>query len=679
MKISDVKEKLNLKKLKNFNIKNIKERLSVIKKKKQDEKNDNNILKNLKRFFIFILPDGIIIEKIYLIILFISFIALMYDGGASVNEVKVLIISVTVGGVFILRSLRGKVYFPKNVIMIFGAFIFITILSTVFSTSIYPSILRFIELFWFGIIIILGYDLLKSGKNRTWLMNSLLFALSIILTISIIFYIKDKTSLIFPLNFPVYLGVLILSLLPYSFISLLENKGYSKIVYFLFTLIFVSSIVLTFSRPIWVFGALEMILILILYYKKIIKNSYFYISIASLLVIASAIGILLFFKGSSASIPLNDPYIDRNLPIQYHLDILSIGYNIFKDHALIGIGPDTYNKVSLFYLNNPWKVSTYVYNDVFEFFITEGLIGGILFISLIGYILYRVLNKTEIKKQIKDLDKENISFILGILLIVIFSLYYPLFHVPVLVFILFLYSGAILRKLDKDNARYFTFGMLSEGVINGLVAILILISVYFVFTENKFQSIKTDYNNGLINISNVADYQKKVEDIVSMNPMKTDYSSFLSSLYIDEAQTTPSFINKAIDNTNKSLKYNKQDSALLFEQAVDVYYKDTTHTDTAVKMDKDLLNKVKYGNPLYYLLVIKVDQDSNNNEQLLADMKTVIDRYPLNKDFDMYNSMFSGLGYNAVLYQVYFQYGLMTKNNTYLQEAGKLNPTPAGQ
>src|SRR5579872_2332456 len=63
-----------------------------------------------KKTLLSMLPYGKPIEKLYLLVLVVSFGVFLFKEGSIVTEDKIIVFAVALGGLFVLRSMRKKIY-----------------------------------------------------------------------------------------------------------------------------------------------------------------------------------------------------------------------------------------------------------------------------------------------------------------------------------------------------------------------------------------------------------------------------------------------------------------------------------------------------------------------------------------------------------------------------------------
>ncbi len=629
---------------------------------------------DIKRTLKNLLPYGKFIEKVYLSILVLVFVILIAKTGnipPVSYEGKVLIMAVGIGGLFILRSLRNKVYFPKTYTVLISLFLVFSIITTIFSVNVYNSMLRLMELFAALLLGVLAYDIVYGKYSRRWLLNTLTTVVVISLLYGIVRYVfpidaTSRTSLIYPLGFPVYMGGMILAFLPYTLSSTLKTRGMRRNLFLIASLILLLSLWLTFSQIIYVIGLIEIAVFLYINLftgRRPLRKDRFYIPLLGVVVVAVILGFVMHFP-TSGTIPYTPSSIsDRTISPAFRVDLYQQAWHSFATSPLVGTGLGNFKITSVYYLSNPWHLSYYLYNDIFEMFVSEGFIGGFLFVAIFGYILYEIFRKENRIKIFMKQNPETFELTIGILALIVLALFYPILNVETLLFTLFLFVGMLLKDLRIDNFKRFYFGNLSLGAFNGLSVFLVLLTLYFFIINNWYVGVRDAYSS--TSNSQLSTIQQPVEKIVQFNPLDTEYSAVLSQIYISANQ-----YDKAMNMDKQALKYNSKSPYLIYTQALLNYLKGNS-AEAKTQVDA-LIKNAPYADPSFYLLLLQIDQ--NNTPLFTSELKTVAKRFAITDDYYRYQNMFTDLGYADSLSKIYVELALVTKDNSYFSTAQKINP-----
>lgn len=614
-----------------------------------------------------LLPYGKTIEKVYLFVFLVAFIVLIFKAGGSVaTEEIVAILAVGAGGLFILRSLRRKIYFPKVYTSLLCVFLFIALLATIFSVNIYNSLLVLIELFAVGMFSILAYDVIYGKYSRRWILNAFTLVVTIVMLYGIRQYIIDKTALIYPLYLPAYMGTLALAFLPYSLSSAIKTKGFKKYFFMVCTGILGLSLILTFSKVVYVVGLMEIgvfTYVNLFMGRKVLRKDKFYIPLLVLAVIVALVSILLHYKTSSTIPFINTSISDRDVPLSLHLDLYKQAWGSFLSYPIIGSGFGNFKEVSLYHQTGAWNIMYSMYNDLLQPFISAGILGGIAFLSLIGYMLYLMVNKVNFIKIVKKQSPETLELSLGIVAILLMSLYFPVLEVAPILFVLFVFFGILLKALNVDNVKRYYLGNLSIGMINGLALFTIFISAYFYYFNYQYQNIQNS-----LSTATPAEVEKQLTPLVKFVPIDTEYSSLLSQVYLSQNE-----VSQASSMVNEALKYDRDSVYLRYSQALIDYF--NSNTKGASKVVNKLVSEAPYADPSFYLLVLQLDQQAGNNTVFTKELNAVAKKFPINATYYLYQPIFTDLGYSSSLAKVYLELAILTKNNADITIAGELDPS----
>lgn len=172
---------------------------------------------------------------------------------------------------------------------------------------------------------------------------------------------------------------------------------------------------LTFSRSGWLAMLLEMVMLVLFYYRHNMKRVLKYA--AAVLVIASPLVLALFFLFSQESFQSSN---------ENRLILNDVAYEMFADRPLIGQGPGTFKSV---------LESTPLYIQLFgepidaHGFIQKvgselGLLGLLCFLGLIGWMLYRVYQQL----RARNTSNEWSIVLMSVFLMAVGSVFFQLFQ-----------------------------------------------------------------------------------------------------------------------------------------------------------------------------------------------------------------------------------------------------------
>jgi hypothetical protein len=623
----------------------------------------------LKERIVTFLPYGKVIEKLYVAVFLAAFIVLLFKSSGTLNtEDKAMILVVAAGGLFILRSLRSKFVFPRRYTFILSLFLLFAILSTVFSVDIYDSFLRLAELFSVAVLSLLAYDIFQGKFNRRWILNAFTLILCVVVLVSIGMYVHDRTTLTFPLGLNSFMGGIILALLPFSLSSCLKTRKIKRFFFYIATAILLLGAALTFAIPIYIVGGIEIIAFVYINTftgRKSLRTDRFYVPFLIVVVVVAFLT-LGFHSQTSGQIPFDANNLEaRSISVGLHLDLLHQGVSTFEHYFLVGSGLNSFSITSAYYQTGAWKLSHYMYNDILQMFPDAGIFGGLLFLALLGYVVYEMFNSQNLKDIFVKQSSETLEVSMGILAILVLSLYYPLLNVPVTLFILFVFIGMFLRDVKVDGNKKIYFGNLSVGIVNGLSIFFILLCGYFLyFAVVQYNAVKND-----LSLNKISAAQAPLETLVKFVPFDTQYSLLLSQVYLNQ-----NLVNKALTMNTLATRYNGTSIYVIYSKALVDYYKGDTKQSGQVIAS--LIAKAPYADPSLYLLSLQLNE--KNTPVFKKELGDIVKRFPVNTAYNNYAQQFTALGYSDALAKVYIEYGLVTNNNAYFKTAQKLSPSEFG-
>ncbi len=209
-------------------------------------------------------------------------------------------------------------------------------------------------------------------------------------------------------------------------------------------------------------------------YKKVIA-----LSLMVLLTAGGIYGIYIFKKDSADG----------------RLLIWTVSANIIKDYPLFGVGFDRFkahymNYQAAYFQDQPESKYAmvadnvqYAFNEVLQFFVENGLLGGLLAMAVFAYVMSHV-NFRQITYSI---------IIIGLLSVISFSLFsYPSHILPLMVILIILMS--LTSEVTGNNYLTGNFSNMKMGIqVRSFCSIIILFGIsYSVISINKLSLI---YNN----------------------------------------------------------------------------------------------------------------------------------------------------------------------------------------
>jgi tetratricopeptide (TPR) repeat protein len=209
-------------------------------------------------------------------------------------------------------------------------------------------------------------------------------------------------------------------------------------------------------------------------YKKVIA-----VSLMVLLIAVSLYGIYLFKKDSADG----------------RLLIWTVSANIIKDYPLFGVGFDRFkahymNYQAAYFQDQPESKYAmvadnvqYAFNEVFQFFVENGLLSGLIALAVFIYVVFHVNFR----------QATFVVILVALLSIITFSLFsYPTYILPMMLILIMLLSFTS-EKLDNNYLTYHSsnkdFGMLTISFLS----LVILFGIGFSFIS--IYKLSNNYRN----------------------------------------------------------------------------------------------------------------------------------------------------------------------------------------
>jgi len=287
-----------------------------------------------------------------------------------------------------------------------------------------------------------------------------------------------------------HLGSMIILLMPLVWYFLQEkykDKNFSLI--FSFILLFLLlNLIIGFGRVVILLGLVQTIILGVINYKILFnRNKYF--KLLLLLIIFLLFGSLLLKNSFSFASYFNKEYlcpwsefenklckdIAEDLRVSYWLTAL----RSIKEHTLVGYGPGSFPLLNEKYMLRPDANTGFAHNGFLQVFAESGIIGGISFISLMGYLLIKVISQVIKYKKIFKIKLNRGFFILtGIISIYLNILFdFDWSFVGVFCSTLLLFTLLLRDKEDWQVSDFFNIRLFKVALLLLSLAVILLSSI----------------------------------------------------------------------------------------------------------------------------------------------------------------------------------------------------------
>ena len=613
-----------------------------------------------KNFIRSLIPPGKVFEKFYILIIVAGFTAFLFKPGAFIDESKLLLFIGALGGLFLLRMIRGKLSIPQGFVLGYGVFLLICLITAFTGIYVYNSINYLLIAFAAGLATILGFDVVYGRLTRRWILNVFTFVLTLAFSYSLYLYAFSsqtatgsvaQTSIVFPLAIPIYNALLILAVFPFVLSSYIRSSSVKKFFYLFSIIIFSLSIYFTFSKAAYIGFGLEIFSVLVFYIKNHRRNL---LDINNLFPLVLSVILMIFLCvhwtfASSGTVPFNaNAFADRNLTLPLRSEIYRQAWNTFKSHPILGIGLGNFRFYSLYLQSKPWMLSYYTYDILLNILDSTGIVGLIVFVGFLIYIIRLLFTHAIFTTITSNKYSDGFEILVGFLVLLAASLLYPVESLIPVLFLLFFFMGILLRiykaKKIKYNYKNYSTALTSFTILGVIVALyFFVINFEFVQTESQLQS-----NSSAATISSK---ENTLLSLQKYNPFDADYAVVVAQIYLSK-QTKQGY-NDGLAVLNNTQKFDRLDPDLFYLKNISLYYlgeKNQVIADTT-----SLLKKSPYINPQMYILPAQIYKDEGNTKRFTSYLKLVTTKFPINNDFKRYQELFTDLGYANTLYQVQLQ------------------------
>lgn len=583
-----------------------------------------------------LIPPGILVEKAYSILLLLYFFIIFNKSGLFSLE-AILTIGITITtGMFLMMILRRYILIPKAFIFILSIFFLINIISTLFSINLYSSIVRLLELANILVLFLMIYSIMDSQVKIKWMVNGLTFLAFITGFYSLYTFLKypnhiyglsHSSVILDPFFWNTIASIFFFTFALLSLYLLLESKS-PRLKTILSTQTIVLSVALILTKDKWMFSValIPIILLVVLQYKKLRSNAYW----ISGIVIVSLFSALLINHIAFVHIPKTPLYtntvLSENKGLSQRLSIYGDSLSILKNNFLLGTGPSTFSVAYMNYQTSAWNFTSDGFSEILQNFSELGILGGSVFLFLLGYIYYLSY------KYKKFLKKDLFASILitSITGIIVYSLISNALRSYDIFIILFTLIAFYIRNISLKDKKFKNYLIPDKTtILQFVLPILIFIAVIFIYSNDVLYEKVNNYVAGNQPTQGYNYIQKQGnQPTIFSNTYKV-----YASIYALDAK-----YNQAISATNKELIYNPKDPEAYYN--ICQYYVDLKNYSKAVGYCSKAIKYGPYNDPNYYLIygtLINQLKKGGSEESIYA---SALKKFPLNSNFYQYQQLY---------------------------------------
>lgn len=544
---------------------------------------------------------------------------------------------ITASLILLLFNQKNKVFFKYPLWSISIFWIFILSSSLFFSSSKMLSLEELMRNIMYITLPITIFGWADSESRRKLISYSIIGAGSLVSLISIFYFFVNyyQTMVFEPTSVPLSrtndLGAYLLLIFPLSFSNFLyEDKRYiDKFVYAFASLISFITIILTFSRGIWLSTLLAIIMILIFGFK-ILKKNIIYLGTIGVLALIPVV--MKWDAIVNRILSLQNIFNNAENSIEWRKSLIKGCLNIFLDNPIIGTGLNTFSQVFSLYQEKAGYFSINPHNYYLQLLAETGMIGFSTFIILVISILYMSFKAFRNSESIfKGISLGLFVSIISSLLHISVDIEWSVASIPILFWI---EVGCLISIYSAVNFKETRFSVLSDrfdyikkpsSFLIALSLLIIPVSSYFAsFFFNKslqlertgeFEKSKT-YNYLAMNIlpansgrmaNNYAKIMLKEDNLqdalyYSQKAIKADvYNYNYYKTYSDILmKISPNNAPKALESLIVAVKFNPYIHPKLYKQVADFYFFQMKNQTEAINWLKDGITHFTLGQLAHY-------------------------------------------------------------------------------
>lgn len=249
-------------------------------------------------------------------------------------------------------------------------------------------------------------------------------------------------------------------------------------------------------------------------------------------VILGSIGLFLLLAdtGVSKLLPENISKRIENINFQQHSVLERITFykdslKVFKDYPLIGAGGGAWAALYEKYQNNPY-VSKQAHNFFLQYLIEVGIIGFLIYISLLAMVFYFYI-KTYIKYSQEEKDSRLLYFIIAISLLIHSVLDFNLSY-AYLSIIVYISLGALVAGFESIKAPLANrFENFKPVVVRSYSGIILMISIVFLVIAIRLLTSNNLYYQAIALGQQAKPYTEvlgKIDKALDIQPSHPDYA-----------------------------------------------------------------------------------------------------------------------------------------------------------
>ncbi len=590
-----------------------------------------------------------------------------------------------------LKFVRGEPFITNRSELPMFLFLLIAFVSLFFTVYFFATLT---ELYKVVLYVMLFYIVLNSVTKDTLFEVSidvillLSFALSLLgllaffqqrfnLQGAFFMYLKDLglmegSNISSTLQYSNTFGAFLILPIFLSFSKLLEeNALYKKVIYIFLTLVFLVTFLLTQSRGSLITFFIALILFLTLLRKRELKISFYYFAVVLVVFLGvffikkdfflqnfnafiyKVKDLLLFLKGGS------------NRSLSSRLYMIKDSLNILKDYPIFGTGSGTYQYIYTKY-RSIYFFSKFPHSIFFQILDEQGIVGGIVFLFLIGFLFVKGLKivKSHYLPQLSGL----FAGIVGVLLHALVDFDWSLMFMPMLSFFVF---GLVFSKGEKTTFDFRSYikeffkkktlvketkikkselVYINRTIILGISFMVLFLILLFSFLSANLDRIATSK----IGRAYPAEVISLYKNAIAFNPLDAkphyDLAHYYTSVVMPNVNDPSSYVNDAVSEYKAAIQ--RCPTFFIYHYELGKLYLQIG--------DKNSISEFKEG-----IILNPLDPGGHASlalAYLTIEKNTNMAKLELDKAFNLGNSIIAqGYAKENILADTYFVYGFLNE------------------
>jgi len=602
------------------------------------------ILKSLKGFF---LPYSNIQSLGVFSLCLVAIISLFFEDYTEASFYTLLIVMLSFGAFLLLlvrQPFRRVRRLEKGLLILIGVFL----LTILFSSVWYWSILHLLQITGFLILFYLTVSFVKTKKQRLCLFY---FLISISVVSTVIgfadFLSSDKPMYLKrfygTVHMHVFAGGYLVLIIPLALVLFVYAKSrWDSLLWGVLSALFLLALLLTFARGAWISFILQFLVLAVFARRKLWSKKWSLVSIVFLVlgvsfIISSPKSI---FGRLSSIVLIGSPARSAKVQSEIYYDMGAVHrfdnyrntLRIFGDNPLFGIGLENYGFAYHQYQDKPWIYSSASHSSYFDFLAETGVC-GVLSIIFLGFICFGLL-----KDYLLSVYNDPSKNVCGLALFI--GIFGALSHMGIdsdlgipTILLIFLLEVALLISFALEPKKLLvvteSFTIRQKALISLFLIAAGLLSFSFAKAVFYFQKAQNELRSKSSSQALLL-YEKSL----SFNPILTFTYENMGAMYLRENKPQ-----KAVYYFKQAVKLNPMYPEHTLNLAL--AYAALEENEKAEEYFKKTLELGPYTTPRYYNAFAKFYIALAKKDEAVKIYEEAVAHFPHTEVFASYSRMFS--------------------------------------